>query len=261
MPAKGSSLRRALINNMKIIHTPIFHTELTKKKISDALKGKPSGRLGKKHSEETKKRISKKVRERYNNPKFRENFKKIMKWKMNEEEVKKKISQSRKGKHLSEETKQKIRMANKGKKLSKETRKKMSEAKRKMSEETKRKISEANKGKHHSEATKRKLSKMLKGKPQPWNSGKKCNLWINGKGNEPYPPEWRETLKRAIRERDIYTCYICRQYGNEVHHKNYNKKNCNPDNLITLCHNCHNKTRKNRKFWINYFKRGLWVGY
>ena len=37
-------------------------------------------------------------------------------------------------------------------------------------------------------------------------------------------------------------------------HIDYNKKNCNSDNLITLCHNCHSKTNHNRNNWINYFK-------
>jgi hypothetical protein len=83
----------------------------------------------------------------------------------------------------------------------------------------------------------------------PWNKGKpylavrgeKNWKWKGGKSFEPYSIDWTETLKRSIRERDNYICQICSQYGNEVHHKNHDKKNCNPDNLITLCKKCHSK--------------------
>jgi len=37
-----------------------------------------------------------------------------------------------------------------------------------------------------------------------------------------------------------------------VHHIDYNKKNCNLDNLITLCINCHAKTNYNREYWKEY---------
>jgi len=36
-------------------------------------------------------------------------------------------------------------------------------------------------------------------------------------------------------------------------HIDYNKKNCNPDNLITLCHSCHSKTNHNRNYWVKKF--------
>ena len=39
-----------------------------------------------------------------------------------------------------------------------------------------------------------------------------------------------------------------------VHHIDYNKNNCDPKNLITLCNNCHSKTNTNRKYWVGYFK-------
>lgn len=72
------------------------------------------------------------------------------------EETKQKMSEAQKGeknhgfgKHLSEETKAKLSKANKGKIISEETRKKMSERQKgvRLSEETKKKISEAHKGK------------------------------------------------------------------------------------------------------------------
>ena len=36
-------------------------------------------------------------------------------------------------------------------------------------------------------------------------------------------------------------------------HIDYDKKNCNSDNLITLCRSCHRKTNFNRENWIKYF--------
>ena len=40
----------------------------------------------------------------------------------------------------------------------------------------------------------------------------------------------------------------------ERNHIDYNKLNCNPNNLISLCRKCHMKTNSNRDYWINYFK-------
>jgi len=74
-------------------------------------------------------------------------------------------------------------------------------------------------------------------------------------GRSPYPNYWTETLKRSIRERDNYICQICSQYGNQVHHIDYDKKNCNPGNLITLCRQCHQKTNFNIKEWKLFFER------
>ena len=39
-----------------------------------------------------------------------------------------------------------------------------------------------------------------------------------------------------------------------VHHIDYNKKNCNENNLITLCLWCNIRANYNRKSWITYFK-------
>jgi len=86
------------------------------------------------------------------------------------------------------------------------------------------------------------------------NSGSNNPGWKGGKSFEPYTTDWTETLRRSIRERDHYICQLCSKYGNTVHHIDYNKKNCNTDNLITLCKGCNSKVNKNRGYWINYFK-------
>lgn len=38
-----------------------------------------------------------------------------------------------------------------------------------------------------------------------------------------------------------------------IHHINYDKKNLDPKNLISLCRSCHTKTNHNRENWIKLF--------
>lgn len=58
-----------------------------------------------------------------------------------------------------------------------------------------------------------------------------------------YPPEWNESLRSSIRERDGNQCVICESTDRlSVHHIDYRKHDCRPDNLITLCISCHSKT-------------------
>ncbi len=106
--------------------TPIGHkiSEETKRKISEANKGK-------KRSEETKRKMS------------------LSKQNMSEE-TKRKMSEANKGKKRSEETKRKMSKAKKGRASPL--------IGRKLPEETKRKMSEAEKGKKRSEETRRKMS-------------------------------------------------------------------------------------------------------
>ena len=89
-----------------------------------------------------------------------------------------------------------------------------------------------------------------KGMSADWLKGDKNPSWRGGTSFEPYSVDWTKTLKRSIRERDKYTCQTC---GKEpaifVHHIDYDKKNCKPNNLITLCSSCHAMTNFNRDFW------------
>jgi hypothetical protein len=141
------------------------------------------------------------------------------------------------GKHPSEETRAKMSKSHKGMKYSKERNKKISAAQLKLSEETKRKMSESAKGKH---------------------CGSACNFWKGGISLLPYGSEFNETLKEQIRSRDNYVCHICgkHQEGKRkftVHHIDYNKKNNDSSNLVTLCISCHAKTNGRREQWIAYF--------
>mgnify|MGYP001167295144 CR=1 FL=1 len=84
-------------------------------------------------------------------------------------------------------------------------------------------------------------------------TGKNNPGYIHGEGKFPYPMKFNKKLKEQIRKRDNYKCQICGKKGNHVHHIDYDKNNCNPNNLIVLCHDHHMKTNFNRDYWFAYF--------
>jgi len=151
------------------------------------------------------------------------------------------------GKHHTLESRRKMSEARKGHPSSKGMLGKYhtEQTKRKISIALKGKVS-SNKGKHFSEEQKRKMSEA--------HRGEKSYFWKGGISFEPYSIDWTETLRKAIRERDHYVCQLCQQYGNTVHHIDYDKKNCNPDNLITLCNSCNLRVNNNRNYWKKFFQ-------
>ena len=150
------------------------------------------------------------------------------------------LSNSLKGKSKSEEHRQKLAKANKGKK---------------QTEEAKRKIGKANKGKIISEETRKKQSEA--------HRGELASNWQDGKSFEIYPMEFNKGFKRFIYERDNYTCQDpnCEHKTNilDAHHIDYNKKNNNSDNIITLCRSCHAKTngKNNRQYWTEFYQNTM----
>lgn len=85
-------------------------------------------------------------------------------------------------------------------------------------------------------------------------TGEANPAWQEGISFEPYSYEFNKSLKLAILERDNYTCQLCGASPEDrrelhPHHKDYDKANRNPDNLITLCHSCHSKTNHHREEW------------
>lgn len=173
-----------------------------------------------------------------------------------------------KGKKMSEETKRKLSLALKGHKVSVETKEKLSKSHKNQipwnkgtkglySKEHIQKLKKSRIGKKASEESRKKMSK---NNNRFWlgKRGEKHPGWKGGLSFLPYSVDWTETLRLSIRERDHYTCQICGEKQGDnalsVHHKDYNKLNCNPDNLITLCHFCHLNTNRNKEYWIKYFK-------
>jgi hypothetical protein len=113
------------------------------------------------------------------------------------------------------------------------------------------------KGQHTSPNTEfKKGNKINLGRERPDIRG--SNNWNWKGGIKGYSVDWKETLRKSIRERDRYVCCLCHDFGNTVHHIDYDKNNCNPENLITLCHDCHLKTNFNREKWKKYFKEMIW---
>lgn len=98
-------------------------------------------------------------------------------------------------------------------------------------------------------------------------TGENCHMWKGGISKEPYNLDWNEILKNKIRALYNFTCQLCgRKQDKEklaIHHIDYDKKNTNINNLISLCRPCHTKTNHNREKWIIplQYKSGYWQCY
>lgn len=97
-----------------------------------------------------------------------------------------------------------------------------------------------------------------------WVRGRRCKtcyrINISGSGNpswkdgiscEPYCFEWSsKEFKNFIKQRDDFKCLNPDCWENIhrlcIHHIDYNKKNCEPENLITLCRSCNSRANKDR---------------
>ena len=126
----------------------------------------------------------------------------------------------------------------------------------------------ANRTKEEKALWRERLSAVCMGRPA-WNKGlsretderveKYCrdgeenHKWLGGISFEPYGIEFNKDLKKAIRKRDNQTCQLCRKTGKSVHHIDYDKKNNDSLNLITLCRSCHGRTNGYRESWDFYF--------
>jgi len=83
-------------------------------------------------------------------------------------------------------------------------------------------------------------------------------FYIHGNSCCPYPSEFF-SKREKIFKRDDYKCQNCFMTDEEhivingtslhVHHIDYNKFNNDENNLISLCSQCHKRTKKNKEFW------------
>ena len=153
-------------------------SEETRQKMSEAHKGEKHPMFGKTHSEETRQKIG----EAHKGNTY-------MLGKTHSEETRQKMSEAGKGntnklgKTHSEETRQKQSEAHKGKIFSEETRQKIGEANkhRIISEETRQKLREANKGKTMSEESRIKMSEAAKGRTLSDTAKQKVSLFQRNK--------------------------------------------------------------------------------
>jgi len=93
-------------------------------------------------------------------------------------------------------------------------------------------------------------------------SGVDNSNWKGGISCEPYCDIWIDKeYKESIKERDDYTCQNPYCWGTSkrltIHHVNYVKKNCDPNNLITLCNSCNSRANTNRKYWQRLYDQSI----
>lgn len=89
--------------------------------------------------------------------------------------------------------------------------------------------------------------------------------WLGGISFEPYTIEFNDSLKEIIRSRDNHICQNCGMTEEEhlivigkvltIHHIDYNKENCNHNNLITLCGSCNTRANYNREYWTEFYQQ------
>ena len=130
-------------------------------------------------------------------------------------------------------------------------------------------------GKPRSEETKKKISKSQSGDNHPFYgksrpehseamSGENHPNWKGGLSFEPYCEIWSDKeYKRDIKNRDNNTCQNCgvpemlslKVFSEKlsIHHINYIKKDCSPENLITLCRSCNSKANSDREWWQAFY--------
>lgn len=136
-------------------------------------------------------------------------------------------------------------------------------------------------GKHHTEETKKYYSKIRKGKTRPpfteeWKSKIKLNHarisgenhwnWKGGIACDPYCDAWADPeYKESIKERDRCQCLNpeCNKTSSNlcVHHIDYNKKNCHPHNLITICFSCNSKANFDREWHQHWYSIVIYQRY
>lgn len=189
------------------------------------------------------------------------------------EETKKKMSASRIGHIVTSVTRMKIREKHLGMKHSEESKNKIKEKRlkqimpsvsplkgRELREDHKKKISIAGQGRVVKLETREKIRLSKLGKFGPLS-----NAWKGGSKAQYYPPIFNESLKETIRQRDGLTCQLCGKSQEEelknlgqrlsINHIDFDKKNCNEENLNTLCCSCNAKINGNRKFYTEFFQQ------
>lgn len=89
--------------------------------------------------------------------------------------------------------------------------------------------------------------------------GKNNPNWSGGYSYKDYCPIFFDKeYKEVIRSRDNYECQnpYCYKKAKRlnIHHIDYDKKNCGPDNLITLCVGCNGRANKDRDWHIAWYQ-------
>lgn len=109
------------------------------------------------------------------------------------------------------------------------------------------------KGPHTEEAKARSRAALIERMKDPT----KHHFWKGGiSSDKQYGRDYRK-VRDGVKERDFYTCRNpkCKGVSTRIvaHHIDYNKRNCIPKNMITLCHACNIWANINRSFWKLYY--------
>jgi len=113
-----------------------------------------------------------------------------------------------------------------------------------------------------------------------WAGGHRCSVcasaklmgegnpsWRGGISLEPYCEAWKDKdYKASIRKRDDNVCLnpqCASKSPNDltIHHIDYNKKNCHPSNLITVCRSCNGRANKDRKWHQSWYQAIMYRRY
>jgi hypothetical protein len=191
-------------------------------------------------------------------------------------ETRAKMSASRMGIKYSDETRARMSEAHKRENLSPEIRAAISArmigTKRalghKCSDETKAKMAERKRGKkqspeHIDKCTASRIGSKRSGETKAKLSEQKMAdknpMWKGGVWLEPYCAEWRNgDIKEYVKDRDGNICMNPSCTGNykrlSVHHVDYQKKKCGPENLICLCISCNSRANQDRNSWMALYR-------
>jgi len=228
------------------------HTKEIKKKIGRANKGK-------KRSEQQKKDISKKVKELWQDEEYRNKM---------VTSSKKYWSRKRSRKRMQKATNKRFE--------NEEERKKISDTLKLYYEKNPGILAGENNPCYGRKLSENHKMAILKGISIPCSTNKKIKLscimqgiteeqWDGFIGGQDYCDIWRDKeYKEDILKRDNCKCQNPECYNNSKrltrHHINYDKKDCKPDNLITLCNGCNSRANYNRDYWESFYKNKIIEG-
>lgn len=90
------------------------------------------------------------------------------------------------------------------------------------------------------------------------NFGENTSQWKGGISKLPYCREWTRSYKEEIKERDSHRCLNPYCFGGakrlHVHHIDYTKTLCGPDNLITVCGSCNSRANFDREWHTQWYR-------
>jgi len=95
-----------------------------------------------------------------------------------------------------------------------------------------------------------------------WMSGENAPSWRGGISTTPYCFIWSDwEYKQSIKDRDNNECQNkvdCRKNSNHLplclHHIDHNKQECNPWDIITVCHSCNGRANFNIEYWKEFYQ-------